>query len=206
MGKSSVGSDSIYTVLENGEVWGTFVFPGTSIVGAQFGNAVASGFQVSGALTEFTFTPKNVKTRDYSGNFQPKQSLFVSEVNGPDSRFTYVSTYDQPASLASVVGSYTGAGASGLGPLQTTSITISSSGGITIPTLNGCAAAGTILPRATGKNVYDVTVTFQGDTCALGNGTTTRGIGTYESSTRTLLAKALNSTKSDGFFFFGTKN
>ena len=195
----------ILTVLENGEVWGTYVFSGTSNLGALFGNAVASGFQVSGALTDFNFVSRSAVTLNYSGNFQPKQSLFASVVNGPDIRATYVSTYDQPASLASVAGSYTGAGLSGLAPIQTIPITISSSGVITMPTTNGCAASGTILPRATGKNVYDVTVKFQGSACALGNGTTTRGIGIYESSTRTLIAEALNSTKSDGFFYVGTK-
>ena len=72
-----------------------------------------------------------------------------------------------------------------------------------MPAVGGCSASGSALPRPTGKNVFDVNVTFSGSSCALGNGTTVRGIGIYADGT--LVAEALNGSKTDGFFYIATK-
>ena len=54
--------------------------------------------------------------------------------------------------------------------------------------------------------MYDVTVTFQGSTCALGNGATVHGIAVYDSTQRSLSALAVNGAKTDGFIYSGRKN
>ena len=69
----------------------------------------------------------------------------------------------------------------------------------------GCAATGTASPRATGKNIFDVSIAFTGSACALGNGTVTKGIAYFDIHTKQVLAMALNPTKSDGFIYVGTR-
>ena len=139
---------------------------------------------------------------NFTGSFQPKNNLNIQVTNGPTWPMGYVPTYDQPASLASIAGTYSGTGVT-YSSIQTAAITISPSGTVTMPAVGGCSASGSALPRPTGKNVFDVNVTFSGSSCALGNGTTVRGIGIYADGT--LVAEALNGSKTDGFFYIATK-
>ena len=118
---------------------------------------------------------------------------------------TYNTAYDQPASLAAVAGTFVGQGVSSRSPVQTASITISPAGAITVPTSPGCSAAGTVAPRASNKNIFNVTVTFTGATCAPGNGIATTGVAYYDAATRQVLVMALTAAKSDGFIYVGRK-
>jgi hypothetical protein len=68
-----------------------------------------------------------------------------------------------------------------------------------------CSASGTAKPRSSGKNVFDVSITFTGTNCALGNNTVTTGVGYYDAATRQVLVMALNSAKTDGFIYVGVK-
>jgi hypothetical protein len=69
----------------------------------------------------------------------------------------------------------------------------------------GCSAAGTATPRPSGKNIFNVTVTFTGSNCALGNGASTSGVAYYDAATRRVLVMAMNAAKSDGFIYLGQK-
>ena len=109
------------------------------------------------------------------------------------------------SSLAAVTGTFSGQGVSGTSPVQTVSVTISPSGAITVPASQGCSAAGSAKPRTSGKNIFDVTVTFTGSTCALGDGASTTGIAYYNATTRRVLVMAMNAAKSDGFIYVGQK-
>lgn len=60
-------------------------------------------------------------------------------------------------------------------------------------------------PRASGKNIYNLQLTFTGNYCALGNGTTVNGVATYDSVSRQLVAMGLNNAKSDGLIYIGTR-
>lgn len=70
---------------------------------------------------------------------------------------------------------------------------------------NGCSAAGTAVPRPSGKNIFNITITFTGTNCALGNGAVTTGVAYYDAVNRQVLVMALNSAKTDGFIYVGTK-
>ena len=61
------------------------------------------------------------------------------------------------------------------------------------------------MPRPSGKNIFNVSVTFTGTNCALGNGTVTTGVGYYDMDTKRLLVLALNAAKTDGFIYIGSK-
>jgi hypothetical protein len=101
-------------------------------------------------------------------------------------------------------GSYSGWGVTGTTSAQSASVSFSSSGSIASYS-PGCNATGTAAPRASGKNIFNVSVTFTGAHCALGNGAVTTGIAYYDSSTGQLLLMALNGGKTDGFIYAAQK-
>jgi hypothetical protein len=71
---------------------------------------------------------------------------------------------------------------------------------------SGCTFSGSITPRASGKAVYNVSVTFAGGVCLLGTQTIT-GIAAVAGSgaAQALYAAALNSARSAGFALISTR-
>lgn len=114
--------------------------------------------------------------------------------------------YDQPASLSALAGSYRGSAAVGGAGTQTVSVSVSANGAVTMPPdPYGCSASGQASPRASGKNVFDLSVTFRGSRCVLGNGNTVHGIIYYDATSKTGVAMALNSSETNGFIFVGSR-
>jgi hypothetical protein len=71
----------------------------------------------------------------------------------------------------------------------------------------GCAFSGTITPRASGKNVYDVSLKFGAAPCALANQTATGVAVTYllTNGKRQLIALTVDSTRTYGVGAFGNR-
>lgn len=203
-GSTTTGVGVNLAILENGETWGVYT-SGGGIAGALYGNTTASGNTLSGSGSDFNIPSRTTSSATYSGTFAPKSSISLTTSGGVSFTGTYEAAYDQPASLAAVAGSFTGEGVSGSSPVQGVSVTISSSGAVTVPANLGCSASGLITPRASGKNVFNVSVTFSGSTCALGNGATATGMAYYDSVDQGLVVLALNSAKTDGFIYIGSK-
>lgn len=158
---------------------------------------------LSGTGREFDLVGQTNTTGTITGTFSPKSSISVTTSGGGTFNGSYESSYDQPVSLAAVAGSYMGAAVTGATVTTNLPVTISSTGAITLPETNSCAGSGRATPRASGKNVPDVSVTFTGVGCALGNGVTVTGIGIYEDGV--LVSLALNGAQTDGFIFAGEK-
>ena len=203
-GTASTGNSVALAVLETGETWGVYTSNG-SIVGALYGNTASSGTTLSGTGKDFNIPSRSVGSGSYTGTFVEKSSIRVATSLGSTFSGAYVTTYDQPASMVAAAGTFSGQGVSGTSPVQTVSVTISPSGAITVPASLGCSAAGSAKPRTSGKNIFDVTVTFTGSTCALGDGASTTGIAYYNATTRRVLVMAMNAAKSDGFIYVGQK-
>ena len=203
-GPASTGVSVALAVLETGETWGVYTSSG-SIVGALYGSTTSSGTTLSGSGKDFNIPSRTVGSGTYSGTFAAKSSINVTTSTGSTLSGTYKTAYDQPASLAALAGTFSGVGVSGASPVQTVSVTIASSGTITVPASLGCSAAGTATPRPSGKNIFDVAMTFTGSNCALGNGASTTGIAYYEAATGRVLVMAMNAAKSDGFIYVGQK-
>lgn len=117
----------------------------------------------------------------------------------------YGITYSTPASLATLASTFTGQALTGKTAPQVASVTISSTGQVSIPSTFGCATSGTVAPRPSGKNIFDLNVTFTGSTCALGNGGTAKGVLYYDSAIKQILAMGMNTGKTDGFIAFSVK-
>ncbi len=204
-GQASTGTTVSVAILENGETWGVYS-SGSVILGALYGQTTASGGTLNGSGSEFDIAARSVASGTYQGTYSPKSTLAVRTSLGSVFTGSYNADYDNPASLAAVAGSFSGTGVSASSPVQSPSVSISAAGAITVPPSLGCSASGTASPRPSGKNVFNVTVTFSGTSCALGNGGTASGIAYYNTATRELLVLALNSAKTDGFIYVGTKS
>lgn len=203
-GTASTGASVALAVLEDGETWGIYT-SGSSIAGALYGATASSEATLTGSGKDFNIAARSVATATYTGTFVAKSSIRVTTSGGATFSGNYVAAYDQPASLTALAGTFSGQGVSGNSSTQTIPVTISASGAVTVPTSAGCGASGTASPRTSAKNIFDVSVTFNGTSCALGNGTVTKGIGYFNSTSRTLLVMALNPAKTDGFIYAGQK-
>lgn len=204
VGKAATGVDVALAVLENGDTWGYYA-NGGYLVGALAGNTTSSGSQLSGSGKDFNLLSRTVTSGNYSGTFSARKSISVTLSDGTTFTGNYDARYDQPASLAALAGSFSGQGATGTTSAISAPIAITSSGTVTMPAVSGCSASGTVAPRASGKNIFDMTVTFNGSTCALGNGAVAKGVAFYDSTSRTLVGLALNGPKTDGFVYLGQK-
>lgn len=205
-GKSSTGSSVALAVLENGETWGLYS-QGGYIVGALYGNTTSTGgTKLSGSGLDFNIPSRSVTQGSYSGTFEAKGSVDVTMSTGATFKGTYDATYDQaPAPLTALAGTFTGTGVSGTSPVQTASVTIRDDGYFSTSLAPQCFVSGSIAPRSSGKNVYDVVAGFTGADCALGNGASTTGTAYYDAASKHIEVLAVNAAKSDGFIYIGSK-
>jgi hypothetical protein len=204
-GNSSTGFLVSLAVLETGETWGIYTSTSGALVGGLYGNTSSSESSLSGSGRDFNIPSRTVASGTYSGTLAPKSTMSVTTAPA-GIRFTgaYRPAYDQPASLAAVAGTFNGPGVSGTSPVQNVSVRVSTSGAVTA-SMPGCTVTGTAKPRPSGKNIFDVSVTFTGSNCALGSGTATTGVAYYDVTARKLSVMAMNAAKSDGFIYVGRK-
>lgn len=191
-GTSSGGALSVTDFIQGTGTYSGSTF--TSSNGIDFGATTA----VAGSLSATV-----VPATSISGTATASGSGAVRTFNG-----TYLSNsgynYDTAASLSAIAGSWS------LGDLSggSVNIAISASGALTGTGSQGCAFTGQVSPRASGKNVFDVTVTTQGAPCALPN-TAFRGIALSYliagSSTRQLIVAGTDTARAHGTAFFGTR-
>lgn len=201
-GKASTGFNVALAVLDNGDTWGFYTVDG-HIAGALAGKTTSSGNQFSGAGTDFNLSARTASPGTYSGTFEAKKSISVTLSSGATFLGSYSASYDQPASLSAIAGSYVGRVVTATLPATVMPIQILSTGAVVIPTDGGCSSSGSVAPHASGKNIFNLTISFSGSTCVLGNGTTISGVAYLEG--KSLVAIALNSSRNDGLIYAGTK-
>lgn len=210
-GINSAGFDTMLTILENGEIWGFYGDQKNGRVGALFGQMNYSGYQISGNINDLNrvsinmvdvnMMSSNTRFSTFSGTFEPKSSLFM-QLQLTTFSAKYSAAYDAPAQLSSIAGVYNGEGSTATTSTQAAKITIRNDGYISMPIVNGCSASGEILPRKSGKNVFDLSLKYTGK-CAVGDGGSVNGIGVYENNS--LILEALNADKTVGLFFVGER-
>jgi len=203
-GATSTGYTANVVILENGETWGYYT-SGGYLYGALYGNTSTNGNTLSGSGADFNLPYRTVTPGSYTGTVIEKSSISIRTSQGSTFNGTYGSTYLQPASMTALAGVFKGQALSGTTAPQTVSVTITSAGQMTVPSTLGCSASGSVSPRPTGKNIFNLSVTFTGSTCALGNGGTASGILYYDASNKQILAMGMNPAKSDGFIALGVK-
>lgn len=199
-------------VLEDGQYWALY---GTDSGGTLFVNGLIQG---QGTTGNGTFTSSNL--RDFG--YQPAlagtlNATFVSGtsisgsatingqvvgLNGTTSQAGSIS-YNTPATISSVAGQWSLSSTSG----GTISLNIASDGAFTATGSNGCQISGTVVPRASGKNVLNVSLTFGPAPCGL-PGQQAAGIAvrsTLPTGGAQLTVAVIDSTRTYGSAAFGKR-
>ncbi|HEX7644884.1 MAG TPA: hypothetical protein VF472_22000 [Burkholderiaceae bacterium] len=159
------------------------------------------------ALTAFS-SPGDVPQQETaSGTYAAQQSLSGTVSGGglsetfslvPYSTASYV--YSTPANLSQVAGTWSGSLLDG----ETATLAISGSGSLSGASSSGCGFMGTAVPRPSGKNVFNVSLTFGAGPCAL-PGQTVAGIALVQQTTAgpELLVGLIDSSQTAATAFFG---
>ena len=210
-GTTATGYQVNLLVLENNEYWTTVGYQsGNNFLVSSFDNG---GFIVNGA-SGFSYyreyfpnystllgygTGTVVTNTSISGTTYTGGNAGVKVNFAPMPNSTY--NYNKQANLNEIVGNWSGAFLNG----YASNVLISASGAIS-GTVANCSYTGTIKPRASGKNVFDFSIT-NGVGCSV-VGLVESGIGiTYITSTgkRQLLAAGVDGTKTIGDMFFAQR-
>jgi hypothetical protein len=195
-------------VLENDTY---YVLYGTPAGGSLYVQGFATG---SGISNNGNFTSSNLKDYLYTGTVTNGSLTATytagSSFNGSTSTNTF--TGAPPTSTSYVystapnLGSITGAWS--LTDMFGASVTanIASTGAFTTSS-SGCLSTGTLTPRASGKNVFDLSVTFGAAPCVLANQTASGIAVSYllSNGTRQLILAGTNSSNTVGTAVFGTR-
>lgn len=210
-GTTSNGRTVSGLVLDDGVFWVLYTSQTNSniIAGAVQGSGTSNNgsFASSNAL-DFNLEGLGIIPANLSASYTQKQN-FNGTVTYPTLNQTvtftskYSADYDQTPSLATIAGTYAGTAAVKDGS-ESGTVTISSSGVVNFVGSSSCTSTGTVTPRAKG-NVYNLSVTFGGAPCSNANSTVT-GIGYFDAATKRLYGLGLNSARSNGFIFVGTKS
>lgn len=216
-GGSLTGSSSntfSLLVLENGEFWSAY---GTqSAPTATFfvrGIVQGTGTSNNGSFTssnakDFGFAPAvagtinstyNASTPSFSGTFSGSFGA-VTFSGGPIQGSTY--NYNAAASISEIAGAWALTNLAG----AAVALNVSSNGAFTASSA-GCNFSGTITPRPSGKNVFNVALTFGAAPCLLA-GQTGSGIGVVyplTSGARQLILAAVDGTRTYGSMAFGAR-
>lgn len=204
-------------VLENNEIW---VFVGDGAAGSfspqgfiEGPATFENGAIVSSSLRDFRYgalSGSNVATAsgayseaDRALSLRIAYSMVTFTLNGavvPSGEYNY----NLPASLAEVTGSW-GLSASGL---EAVGLTISPSGAATGSTGSGCAFSGMFKARSSGRNVFDVTLTFTAAQSCVLSGQTVSGVALVLARTsggNRLTMAFRNGSRTTGYLASGTR-
>ena len=194
-------------MLENDQFWGLYgaqvgeTFQVTGFVQGQ--GSSNNGTFVSADSKDFGFSPPGSApvnaTYTVAGNITGTAGS--AAFSGAPIPITHYN-YNTPALVSAITGAWSLSATNG----ATISMNIGTTGTFTA-TSGGCAMTGTIVPRASAKNVFDATLTFGAAPCA-NPGVTGTGIAlTYPTNTggHQLGIIGMNSARTQGLAMFGTR-
>lgn len=158
-------------VLENGEMWTLYGTLGSSGVLAVTGFIQGPGSDRDGTYTASDvtdFSSRPLVTGSVSAQYDARAQTLRGTYSADGSTMALEGSaiggdyrYDTPAVQASVTGNWTLATLSG----DTLAIQVAPDGAITPANRGGCSFSGSLVPRVTGKNVFDVSLAFGAAFC-----------------------------------------
>lgn len=207
---NSTASNFQLLVLDTGEFWALYGRPVSGFF------AVSGFIQGTGSITGGNLNASNAKDFGFSPAVnQTVQATYTSSaiqgtVNTGTSAASFSGaplpttnyTYARAALLSEIQGAWTLQGTDG----STVNVSIGASGAFTA-TSAGCAISGTFTPRPSGKNVFNVSLTFGGSPCAT-PGTSASGVAvTYPTTAnnRQLIVLGTNAARTAGVGLFGAR-
>lgn len=199
-------------VLENGEYWSMYGVQtaqafgvagfvqgtGTSNNGS-FSSSTAKDFGETPAVTGTVSATYDATAKTISGTLTSTAGQ-VTFSGGSIPGSLYV--YNMPASLATISGSWSMTDLNG----EAVAVTISSTGAVAASSL-GCSFTGTVVPRASGTNVFNVALRFGPVPCDLsGQEATGIAVAYPLANGRTqLIVAAVDGTRTYGAAAFGAR-
>lgn len=203
-GPASTGYTVSAAILDSGESWGIYS-SGSTIYGALYGTASASGNSVTIAVSDFDFTTNAVTAGTFTGTVAANSSMSLTGNTGVTASLTYESVYDTAATSAAIGGTWSFIGRAKSYLLTSGTITVGDAGNFTLNQTN-CVTTGTVLPRSGGKNIYNLTLSAVGTGCAAGQ-SSMAGIVFLDTSVtpNKFLSLALTPSKNDGVIVIGTR-
>lgn len=210
-GSSTTGYQIASLVLETGEYY-VMYGNGNTVHGVVQGTGASSkGSFTSADGLDFYLVDGSRSAATVSATYTAKQALqgTITEA-GRNIAFTasYQNSYDTPAAASAIAGTYAGASAS-YGGTAAIALTVRANGEFsgTSEGLNGpCGYTGRLVPRSTGKNVFNMLIAFDGANCVLGTSTVTGyAVPITSGGVTTLYAVGLMPDRGNGFIALGQK-
>jgi hypothetical protein len=195
-------TDLFFVALENGELWGSQVTAATNSGGVMHGKIDASNGAFKSSLRFYLSNKDTISNSDTDGNYKSGQSLNFTGQAAVNT--IYNNAYDSKASLSDLAGEYNGNAMSKNNVVENITVGIDAKGNISAGDQTSCLISGKATPRASGKNVFDVTLSASGPDCPTGDKSSTAGIGVLLGKELTLLTE--NPAKTDVVGFSGDKN
>ncbi len=182
VGTNSLAQAIEVLVLDDNSFWEMYgISAGTSLAvqGVITGHGTVSGGTYSTTTFDFPAPGTTVIPGNLSATYVSASS-FNGTLSEGATTITFTTTvplatafdYNTPANLATIAGSWVGSTLDGLAA----DLTVSSTGALAGSSISACTFTGTAAPRASGKNVFDVTITYGPAPC-LNPGVTDTGIG-----------------------------
>lgn len=208
------GDEGGVVVLEDGSFWAFSGDPQSSSIDTLYqgtvsvtGNALSSSnlrayALDTGAFVDVTNVSGTLAANSFSLN--ATASGAVTAVAGTRSPADASYNFDTPAQLADIQGSWTGAFSTG----DSGTVTVQANGSFSSTTSAGCSFTGSATPRASGKNVFNVTLTFGPAPCLLPN-TSGSGVALASKATATdpavLIVMATTPTRNAAALYLALK-
>ncbi len=205
-------------ILDNDEFWTLYGLEGS---GGEL--RVYGLIQGQGAASSGSFSSSNLKDYYYDGTtasgslsatYTPGTS-FVGTVSSSGRSVSFSGAapaanssaynYNTAATISSITGAWSGTNMSGV----TSTYTIASNGTFSGVNQYGCGFSGTLTPRASGKNVFDVALTNNTDAaCGIASGLVGRGVALTSLLTggsRQLIVAVVTNDRAYGSAIFATR-
>lgn len=169
-----VGTDS------NNDMFATIVLPNdqvyaiysccTTTTGLLVGQGTSNNGTYTATVTDFSTSGMGTATASITATYVAGTSINgTSTENGKTVSFSgTVPTgfnYNTPAVLSNITGTWTGELGSSLNEATTATLTINSNGSFSGSDVGGCTFSGMIIPDGSGKNFFDVSITYGGSPC-----------------------------------------
>ena len=200
-------------VLENGDVWALYGTQSSTVFGVT-GFIQGTGTSLNGSFDstntkDFGFSPARAGTtsakydataKTVSGTIANSGGS-VSFSGGPIAGSLY--NYNSPASIATVAGAWSMTGLTN----ERIALNVAASGAFTASTNFGCNFTGTIAARPSGKNIFNVAITFGAAPCALvgQNATGIAVVYPLANGQNQLVVAAVDGTRTYGAAAFGSR-
>ena len=129
----------------------------------------------SATLTEYSFSNNLAPEFVFSGTVRPRSRIEATTSSGRGLFLDYRTGYDQAASPQVLAGRYQFDG--------DTVVSIDTAGTLTWTASADCTLTGSASPRPSGKNVFNLALTYVGPGCSHGNGTRITGVAHLDVTT-----------------------